>query len=63
MNWWMDPESEISNISQDIQQNSGFRGACGEGVFFCDRCPGDCHDDDDDDEAQKLQRPDLPSYS
>ena len=41
MNYRMDPESEIGNISKDIQQNGDFRGACGESVFSCWETPRD----------------------
>ena len=35
MNYRKDPESEISNISKDVEQNRDFWGARGETVFFC----------------------------
>ena len=34
MNYRKDPESEISNISKDVEQNGDFRVPAGRGFFF-----------------------------
>ena len=43
MTIWEAPKGGILNIIWDIEQNGDFRGARGEGVFFCGRCPGTPH--------------------